>query len=107
MGYSIWLEMDTGAGNFAECGDIGDMTYNLSPMFTKALGATLGSFDDNNAGESIPALVAGVAAMESDPATYRALDPPNGWGDYDRALDYLRALLKACQDHPLARIVVS
>ena len=106
MGYSIYLEIDTGAGNMAQCGEIGGMTYNVSPMYVKAVGNTLSSFNGMDASESIPALVAGVAAMESDPEAYRAMNPPNGWGDYEVALDYLRKLLKACQDHPLARIVV-
>jgi hypothetical protein len=79
--------------------DIGNYTRNVSPMWARALdGTTLGDVI-----ESTPAVaqIAGrlqvaVARMEADPATYRAMNPENGWGDYDGALAYLRNLADAC-----------
>lgn len=107
MGYTIYLEIDTGAGHTAQCGDIGGYTYNVSRMFQNALGQSLTAFNQMNAGESVELLLKGVNDMEAYPAFYRAMNPDNGWGDYEGALDYLRSLLRACQDHPLARIVVT
>jgi hypothetical protein len=35
------------------------------------------------------------------------MNPANGWGDYDGALEYLRDLLIACAAHPKAEIHIS
>ena len=45
--------------------------------------------------------------MEADPETYRAMNPPNGWGDYEGALAYLRRLAEACATHSKCTINVS
>jgi len=48
-----------------------------------------------------------VERMEADPDTYRAMNPPNGWGDYEGALAFLRRLAEACAEHPRATVRVS
>jgi uncharacterized protein (DUF2235 family) len=109
MSYDISLEIDTGApdGEWAEVVEIGNCTSNVSPMWRKALGVSLSDFHQVNAAEAAPKLADAVKAMESDPAGYRAMNPPNGWGDYEGALAYLRKLAEACARHPKCRIWVS
>lgn len=36
-----------------------------------------------------------IAGLEADPDRYRAMNPENGWGDYDRLLDVLRRMRDA------------
>lgn len=45
--------------------------------------------------------------MEADPAAYRAMNPPNGWGDSDGALDVLRQFRDACRKHTLTKVYIS
>ncbi len=109
MSYDIWV------GHSDEPGNI---TYNVDAMFALALGEpeagvrngadvvfhlkspALKRFVDRPASEAIEPLRAAVARMEADPEAYRALNPPNGWGDYEGALDYLRRFLEACEEKP-------
>lgn len=39
-----------------------------------------------------------VRQLEGDPARYRAMNPPNGWGDYDRLLGVLREMRDAAPE---------
>lgn len=41
-----------------------------------------------------------IRAMESDPEKYRALNPPNNWGDYDSFLKVLRDMRDAVPEWP-------
>jgi hypothetical protein len=125
VSYDIWLEADLAGEKRARLdGDEpGNITYNVDPMFALALGGESGDgiqngrellldrkdpalkrFIDRPAAEAIGPLTSAVASMEGNPDTYRALNPENGWGDYEGALDYLRRFLAACEAHPNAVI---
>lgn len=41
-----------------------------------------------------------VRGLEADPERYRAMNPPNGWGDYDSLLETLRKMRDAVPDWP-------
>jgi hypothetical protein len=45
-----------------------------------------------------------VANLEADPERFRALNPPNGWGNYDICLTELRNFLAAIEEHPNAEV---
>lgn len=45
--------------------------------------------------------------MESDPTTYEAMNPPNGWGDYKSWLEFLTEWRDLCEAHPLTTVGVS
>ena len=45
----------------------------------------------------IKPLAAGIALLESDPERFKALNPENGWGDYDGFVKWLKQYLAACQ----------
>jgi hypothetical protein len=105
VSYAIWLEIDTGSGEFATVAELGDYTANVGPMWCDALnGKLLREFRDAPCSEAAGPLAAAVKRMEADPDHYRAMNPPNGWGDYDGALRYLRNLAEACAEHPRCRI---
>lgn len=124
MSYDIWLEADLGGKERASLDhdDPGNITYNVDPMFALALGEpeagvhsgadvvlhlkepALKRFIDKPASEAVEPLRRAVERMEADPAPYQALNPENGWGDYEGALDYLKRFLAACERHPKAVI---
>jgi hypothetical protein len=45
--------------------------------------------------------------MKADPTTYEALNPPNGWGNYESALKFLELFVGLCRGHPATRVRVS
>ncbi|MEU6397849.1 hypothetical protein ABZ867_12815 [Streptomyces cinnamoneus] len=106
---SLHLTVDTGGPEPLEVcvADIGDYTSNVARMWTDALGHRLSDLADQNAGDSHPALVAAVDKLLADPDHYRAMEPSNGWGDYEGAVAYLAALRDACLVHPKAQIYIS
>ena len=120
MSYDIWLE--SGAED-ADMDCPGNYTYNVDPMFALALDGdaeqgvqnggevvfhrkdpALRRFVGERAGDCYVALCDAVEHMEDHPTTYRALNPENGWGDYEGALTYLRDFRDACLRFPDARV---
>lgn len=110
MSYDIHLEINVDTGGEPFTGvptDVGNYTANVSGMWGTALGYRLADLDGRTARDAADDLVRAVAAMEDQPATYQAMNPANGWGDYDGALDYLRRLRDACHAYPNAAIRIS
>lgn len=85
-----------------------NITHNVSPMW-RLVGVRDALYESHGrlAEETLPALRAGVATMRERIVDCRALNPPNGWGDADRALEWLGEWLEACERYPRARIRVS
>jgi len=52
-------------------------------------------------------LTEGLERLRADPAKYRALNPPNGWGDYDGLVAFVDAYLLACKQYPTANVRIS
>jgi hypothetical protein len=80
--------------------DVGDQTYNTTPMFVEAVGNRLRDFDKQTCDEVAPKLLVGIIKMVHAPDIYRAMNPENGWGSYEDALRYLVDMYKACLEHP-------
>ncbi|MET9081410.1 hypothetical protein ABZX77_05815 [Streptomyces sp. NPDC004237] len=106
---SVYINVDTGGEDptYVELVEVGNYTSNVSGMWAAALGHSLADLAEENAGESLAALQRAVADMEANRARYEAMNPPNGWGDYQGALGYLRRLRDACAEHPKATIRIS
>lgn len=113
MSYDIWLEKPQ--PGCPECGrpdaiatitDGWNYTSNCGPMW-RAAGADLAEFHDKPAGQCVLPLHIAIHAMQSDPAKYRAMDPPNGWGSYDTLLPALKELIAQFETHPDAIVKVS
>jgi hypothetical protein len=100
MSYDVYLEVDTGAGNYACIGDW-NMTSNVAPMWRKA-GADLAEMADMPAWRAADLLRGAVDMMRAYPADYEALNPANGWGDYEGCMGFLEVILRACERHPRA-----
>lgn len=52
------------------------------------------------ASQLIGPLSSGLARLEAEPDRYRAFAPPNGFGDYNLLVDFVRAYLGACEQYP-------
>ena len=104
MSYDCYMEIDTGGKYRATVADIGNMTSNVSPMWTKAIGRRLSECEGMTGADLAPLLEAAIADMD-DPSRrreYEALSPANGWGSVLGARDYLYDILVACREHPKA-----
>lgn len=107
MSYDVDLTIDTGSDEPAHVVECGNYTSNVWPMWADALGRGLDEFHDAPCSEAAGLLAAGIQRMEADPEKYRAMNPSNGWGDYEGALTYLRGIAEACANHPKCSIWVS
>ena len=52
-------------------------------------------------------LATAIAAFEADPAKFQAMNPENGWGDYDTLLETLKEIHAKAVEFPSARWEVS
>ena len=59
------------------------------------------------AGELVDPLTDAIRLMRAQPDKFKALNPANGWGDYDSFLDWLETYRDACKDNPSAKVQVS
>ena len=92
-----WAEFDGSDRNY---------TSNVSAMWRHA-GVELLDFHGRPARKLTPHLAAAIEQMEANPETYRAMNPENGWGDYEGCLDFLRHILKWGRAFPEATFFVS
>lgn len=104
MSYDVCLTIDTGGENPANVSEYRCPTYNLDPMFRKALGFGLRDLQDRLADDIIPDLRRAIAAMQDRPTEFKQLNPENGWGTYEGALSFFQAFLQDCLSHPKATV---
>lgn len=108
MSWDVSFAIDVGGGNLRDVADSGNYTYNVSPMYYEALGGGgLRGLDGRPAAEVIPELERAIADMEARPEHYRTMNPPNGWGDYDGALRFLRNILRDAVECPATTVRVT
>ncbi len=78
-----------------------NFTYNYGPMWHKATGRNQTADLDGLTGtQSLPILDAAIAAVESDSAGFRALNPSNGWGNSVWFHEKLLACREAARSNP-------
>ena len=111
MSHDAWMEIDTDALLPVEMIDIGNYTRNVSPMWRKAMTYATGGIPtsiqdtDGMTGEAaLPVLKDALMHMLRNPAEYEAMNPENGWGDYEGATEFMWKCVQACAKHPKAVI---
>lgn len=106
MSYDAWMQIDTGGSEPARVCDIGNMTSNVSPMWTKALGFPLRDLQDKTGAECVPHLARALGHIRApeNRADYEAMNPPNGWGNHGHAIAFLQQIADACERHPKAQL---
>jgi hypothetical protein len=87
--------------------DIGNYTYNVNPMYKKALGFNLSELHMKPTKEVLNLLENAVINMKYHAEEYKKLDPTNGWGSYKDALEYLEKLYYGCKKHFKSYIDIS
>ena len=107
MSYDVWMEADLGGPEpvAVELLEI-NYTYNVSKMFSAAIGETPSKWNGKPASEVREACLKILAAFEADPAKFQAMNPENGWGDFDGARNFIRSISDACQKAPRAIVRV-
>jgi len=105
MSYDIWFEHPDIPNALDR-----NYTSNCSPMWAKAIGVnlTLGELIETHpqAAELATYLEPALKEMATNPTEYETLNPANGWGDYDSALEYLWWILRNCWRYPNATVKV-
>lgn len=77
-------------------------TWNCGDMFREALQVN-DIYDDlsGKTGKKMqPILKKGIEEMQKKPTKYKKMNPKNGWGNYDGALQVLKELYQACLKNP-------
>ncbi|MFV0290970.1 MAG: hypothetical protein ACK5IJ_08790 [Mangrovibacterium sp.] len=85
-----------------------NITHNLSKM-AKAVGVEDVLWNPENIGittasQMIPFLEKGIEELTANPKKYKALNPPNGWGDYDVFVSFCKSVLHNCREYPDATV---
>ena len=107
MSWDFGMEVDVGGKEPATLKYDRNYTYNVSPMFYEAMGGDgIASIEGKTGEEAAPLLSQAIKAMVEEPEKYKAMNPANGWGDYDGALELLRDLRSWGLESPLARYYV-
>lgn len=97
MSWDIYIKVDV----CPACGRGDDYLYdrnytsNMWPMLQKA-GWHFDLINDKSTKEAYPQLRELIGKLEAYPAEYRALNPPNGWGDYDSFVEMLKEFAANC-----------
>lgn len=109
MSYDLWLEADLGAGLIGIGRLEWNYTSNCAPMWRRAMPETdgLAGMDGMTAHAAGAVLRLGLERMGKDPEAYRALNPENGWGEFESTRKALVKLLEAFDSAPQAVVKVS
>ncbi|MGE4074921.1 MAG: hypothetical protein AB7F22_05180 [Reyranella sp.] len=88
-----------------------NITHNLNKMADEAgIYKHLWRPDElgiKKAGELVEPLKAGLALLLAEPDRFKALNPPNGWGDYEGLCKFVNDYLHACMENADADVSVS
>ena len=99
------------AGDESGCCFSANVTHNLGRMANEAgIYKHLWRPDEIGvvvAADLIDPLREGLDKLESDRARFEALNPSNGWGDYDVLVRFVEEYLQACCRYPNAAVRVS
>lgn len=102
MSWDVWLTCDSCGHQVFETNN----THNVNPMIRAAAEAAEVDAEIWPYGWELPGpegaywLDRVITELEARPATYEAMNPPNGWGSYDDLLPTLRAMRGAVPEYP-------
>ena len=88
-----------------------NITHNLNQM-AGAAGLYIAlwqpeELEITKAWQLIVPLREGLGRLRAEPERFRALNPSNGYGNYDGLVSFVEAYLAACEAHPEAEVSVS
>lgn len=86
----------------------GNYTHNVAKMWRRSgVYDALYNSEGKLAKDILPVLANGYEHMKENPSEYEELNPPNKWGSYEGALDYLKEVMDACRKYPNSKIAIS
>lgn len=110
MSWDFDLMIDAGGHEPFSVADA-NYTYNVYGMFRLAFSWTsdcgIRCLNGMRCEVAKAVIDVAISKMESEPNVYRAMNPPNGWGNYEGALGLLRTLRDWCVRAPKGSIRVS
>ena len=78
-----------------------NITHNVSPMWKLAgVWEALYESDGIRCGDYLAVLEKGLDDMRLRPGEYRKLNPSNGWGSCESALNFLESVVEAVKKNP-------
>lgn len=108
MSWDFGMEIDAGGLEPHSLHYDANYTYNVAPMFLEAMGGDgIRQLDGLIGEECLPLLGKAIADMVENPGKYKAMNPSNGWGDFDGALELLQTLVKWCNEAPKATMRIT
>ncbi len=84
-----------------------NVTWNNGGIFEKALGFEFRKLNGKSGAEALPLLIHAIVDIAQHKKEYVDLEPDNGWGGIEDALDVLRGLRNSCEEFPNGVIRVS
>lgn len=77
-------------------------TYNLTDMWAKAIPflEVTRDFDEKVCGDILPDLKRGLLDIIDNPKDYIALNPSNGWGDFDGFFEIYIKMIQLVAKYP-------
>lgn len=107
MSYDVWLAVDAGGDKLLPLNILdANYTWNVAPMFMKAIGETPNAWDGKPATVVAERCTRILAAFDASPAAYEALNPSNGWGSLAGARAFIQNIKDACNEAPKAVVQV-
>jgi len=102
MSYDVWLtdgKDSTESHNY---------TSNISPMIRLAWpGHRMTDLENKRGDQAASILTKIIANIAGDrDGDYKALNPPNGWGDHEGCVHWLMEIRRDCLEYPTWRVVV-
>jgi len=79
----------------------GNITYNLAPMYYKAIDEDLGleKLQGMSCKEALPIIEKAIKDMIEKKEEYEKLNPSNGWGTYKGLLDTFKKIRNVCEEN--------
>lgn len=101
MSADMWLHLPTANGDQELEATVfeGNLTYNLSPMLYEA-GWEWHGQEGKTAETLLPLAESVLSNLKETPDKYQEMNPPNGWGNYDQAVEFMEKLVRACRAYP-------
>lgn len=101
MSWGVDIEVDHDDGYKTVVEVVEGHTYNLTPMWRRAgVFETSSDLQGRNAGTLAPVLSAALIDALRHRGDYEALNPSNGWGDYDGFVKILTRFTQLAWEHP-------
>jgi hypothetical protein len=102
MSWSLWIKTTDEDGKPEYITAIDGCTYNLTPMWDKAVAFVdvTRDFDGKVCEDILEWLIRGLGDMIRNKSEYEALNPDNGWGDFDGFFRVYIDLVTLVAEHP-------